>query len=116
LFLLDRGDVSRLHRLRSDELWHFHAGDPLALHSFTPDGAYFRTLLGADPDADHSFHGLAAAGCWFGAESTGEFSLVSCTVAPGFDFADFELAKRDELVALCPEQREVIERLTRGPR
>ena len=114
LFLLERGDVSRLHRLRSDELWNFHAGDPLALHVVTPDGAYFRTVLGPDPDQDHTFQAAVAAGCWYGAETTGEWSLVGCTVAPGFDFADFELAKRDDLLALCPERRDVIERLTRG--
>jgi predicted cupin superfamily sugar epimerase len=114
LFLLERGDVSRLHRLRSDELWHYHAGDPLLLHVLTPDGVYFRSVLGPDPTADHLFQVPVLAGCWFGAESSGDWSLVGCAVAPGFEYHDFELGKRADLVAQFPEHRELIERLTRG--
>jgi len=114
LFLLARGDVSRLHRLRSDELWYYHAGDPLVVHVLTPDGAYFRAMLGPDPAADQLFQVAVTAGCWYGAEPAGAWSLVGCAVAPGFDYLDFELALRDDLVAQYPDQREVIERLTRG--
>jgi predicted cupin superfamily sugar epimerase len=113
LFLLGRGDISALHRLAADELWHFHTGDPLRLHVLTPEGDHLPLLLGPDPDAGECFQAVAEAGCWFGAETTGEYSLVSCTVAPGFDFADFELGRRADLVEAYPQHREVIERLTR---
>jgi predicted cupin superfamily sugar epimerase len=114
LFLLARGDVSRLHRLRSDEQWYFHVGEPLALHVFGPEGEYGRWLLGPDSADGPTFQAVVPAGSWFGAETTGEYSLVSCVVAPGFDFADFELARRAELVEAYPAQAEVIERMTRG--
>lgn len=113
LFLLERGDVSALHRLAADELWHFHAGDPLTVHVFAPDGAYAPLYLGPDPDRGQRLQAVAPAGTWFGAESTGEYSLVGCTVAPGFDFADFELGRRAELVSTYPQHRELVERLTR---
>lgn len=113
LFLLERGDISALHRLAADELWHFHAGDPLVVHVLAPDGTYTALHLGPDLGQGQHLQAVAPAGCWFGAETAGAYSLVGCTVAPGFDFADFELGRRADLVAAYPGHRALIERLTR---
>jgi predicted cupin superfamily sugar epimerase len=116
LFLLERGDISALHRLKSDEIWHFHEGTPLAVHVITPAGDYLKILLGGDPENGEQFQAVVPAGCWFGAEpaGSGDFALVGCTVAPGFDFNDFEMARRTELKSLFPDHAALIRRLARG--
>ena len=115
-FLLDATTFSALHRIRSDELWHFYAGSPLTLHLLTPAGEHRRLALGAEPARGAAFQATVPAGCWFGAEveRPGDFALVGCTVAPGFDFADFELGARAELCRSYPAHRDLIERLTRS--
>lgn len=112
-FLLERGDISALHRIKFDELWHFHAGAPLIVHVITPAGDGYSLTLGSDPAAGETFQGVVPAGCWFGAETTGDYSLVGCTVAPGFDFADFEMGSRADLLCRFPAQTGIIRRLTR---
>lgn len=112
-FLLERGDISALHRIRSDELWHFHAGAPLIVHVITPAGGSYALALGSDPAAGETFQAVVPAGCWFGAETTGDYSLVGCTVAPGFDFADFEMGSRADLLGRFPTHAGIIRRLTR---
>lgn len=114
-FLLEKGDLSAFHRIKSDELWHFHAGTTLIVHMLSLDGRYHSLQLGADLDAGASFQAVVPAGCWFGAEVTGDggYALVSCTVSPGFDFADFEMADRDELMLQFPSHSRVIRRLTK---
>jgi predicted cupin superfamily sugar epimerase len=113
-FLLEQGDVSHLHRLAADELWFFHAGGPLLVHAIDAAGELGTQILGAAPERGDSLQATVPAGSWFGAElaAGASYALVSCTVAPGFDFADFELAERASLVALYPEHRALIERLT----
>ena len=116
-FLLERGDFSALHQIKSDELWHYHAGSSLLIHIFTPDGDYRVERLGADLAAGDRFQVMVSAGSWFGAEpAVGEanFALVGCTVAPGFDFRDFVLADREHLCAAYPRHAPLIRRLTRG--
>ncbi len=117
-FMLERGDFSALHRIKSDEIWHFYAGASLVIHIFTPRGTREAVKLGRDIAADDTFQAVVPAGCWFGAEVSGPgpYSLVGCTVAPGFDFADFEMGNREELLTRYPAQREIIQRLTRIPR
>jgi hypothetical protein len=114
-FLLEGNNFSALHRLRSDELWHFYAGSPVAVNVIDPAGVCSRILLGGDPDAGEMFQAVVPAGCWFGSHVADwkSFALVGCTVAPGFDFVDFELAERAELVRKYPQCREVIVQLTR---
>jgi predicted cupin superfamily sugar epimerase len=109
-FLLDGEDFSALHRIAADELWHFYAGSTLIVHVIDPEGNASELLLGEE------FQAVVKAGCWFGAtvQDPMGFALVGCTVAPGFDFADFELGKRADLVRTYPAHRELIERLTRG--
>ncbi len=111
-FLLRHGEISALHRLAADEVWHFYAGSPVTLHAIAPDGQVLRTTLGADV-----FQAVVPARHWFGATLDDNreeaFALVGCTVAPGFSYDDFELADRDQLVARFPQHRELIEKLTR---
>jgi predicted cupin superfamily sugar epimerase len=114
-FLLEGKNFSAFHRLRSDELWHFYAGSPLAVHVIEPAGSYSSILLGSDPEAGQVFQAVVRAGCWFAShvEDWKSWALVGCTVAPGFEFADFEIGKKRELVRKYPLHRETIERLTR---
>ncbi len=114
-FLLEGKTFSAFHRLRSDELWHFYLGGTVVVHGIESDGSYFRIQLGNDPDSGEVLQAVVKAGCWFASEvSDGEsFALVGCTVAPGFDFEDFELAERRELAARFPQHAELISKLTR---
>lgn len=113
-FLLQAGDISALHRIKSDEMWHFYAGEPLTVHVVTPQGEHRALQVGPDLAAGEAFQVVVPAGCWFGAEVSwaGDFSLVGCTVAPGFDFADFEMADREHLLRQFPAHGELIRRLT----
>jgi predicted cupin superfamily sugar epimerase len=116
-FLLERGEYSAFHRIRSDEVWHFYDGFPLRLHVLDSDGRLESPLLGRDPGCGQCLQAVVPAGAWFAAEveGGGAFSLVGCTVAPGFDFTDFALASASELEAVFPGQRDRIARLTRQP-
>ena len=113
-YLLKSGQRSRLHRLKSDELWHFYTGSPLTVHVLDGEGQYVARSLGHDPTLDQQFQLSISAGCWFGAtvDDPAGFSLVGCTVAPGFDFADFELANRSALVRQYPHHIGIIEQFT----
>ena len=116
-FLLEQGDFSALHRIKSDELWHHHAGSSLLIHIFTPDEDYRVERLGADLAAGDRFQVMVPAGSWFGAEPVAggaTFALVGCTVAPGFDFRDFVLADRADVCAAYPRHAPLVRRLTRG--
>jgi uncharacterized protein len=124
-FLLAGDQFSAFHRLRSDEVWHFYSGSGLVVHVIEPGGKYTELLLGSDAAAQHlqeaeqlqadQFQSVVPAGCWFGSSlrQPNTYALVGCTVAPGFDFADFEMAKREELAARYPQHRNIIARLTR---
>lgn len=90
-FLLAAGQQSRLHRVASCEAWHFHEGDPLELLWLTEDGATLHRERLGPVAADASPSRVVPARCWQAARSTGAFTLVGCTVGPGFDFADFEM-------------------------
>jgi uncharacterized protein len=117
-FLLEAGQCSRLHRIKADEVWHFYAGDPLTVVEIDATGLR-TTRLGGDFGSGAVYQHVVPAGAWFGATlaeggrfAPSGFALVGCTVAPGFDFADFELADRAALLAAYPAHRGWIERLT----
>lgn len=109
-YLLEGTDFSALHRLKSDEQWHFYAGDPLTLHSIHPDGTTAETTL----STEGPFQTTVGAGHFFGATVDGDFALVGCTVAPGFRYSEFELAPRSNLLKTYPEHRALIIKLTRS--
>lgn len=113
-YLLGPGDFSALHRIRQDEVWHFYDGSPLAIKMIRPSGQAETLLLGRDPKAGALPMAVVPAGSWFGARVTDSegYTLAGCTVAPGFDFDDFEMPSRDELLAKFPQHRELIESLT----
>jgi predicted cupin superfamily sugar epimerase len=112
-FLLLRGEPSHFHRIRSAEMWHFYAGSPLIVHQLRTDEGYKEHRVGRDWEDGYRFQSVVPPMSWFAAESLGDFSLVGCTVAPGFEFADFELAKGEELVRSFPKYQDLIDRLTR---
>ncbi|HET9308893.1 MAG TPA: cupin domain-containing protein [Candidatus Sulfotelmatobacter sp.] len=115
-FLLEGENFSAFHRLRSDEMWHFYAGSPLLIHVIEPGGKHDRSFLGTNPEAEQVPQAVVRAGCWFGSHVADwkSWALVGCTVAPGFDFLDFELAKRADLLASYPQHGEIIRKLTRS--
>jgi predicted cupin superfamily sugar epimerase len=108
-FLLTKGNPSHFHRIKSDELWHFHKGDPIEVIEIDEAGQIVVTTLGLDV-----YQHCVPAGRWFGSQTTGEDSLVSCTVAPPVEFETFELATRDDMLDSYPNHKEWIERLTRA--
>ena len=114
-FLLEGKDFSALHRIKQDEVWHFHDGAALAIHVIEPSGSYSRIVLGRHFEAGETPQAVVKAGCYFGASvcDPRSYALVGCTVAPGFEFADFELPGREELCRLYPQHRELISQLTR---
>jgi predicted cupin superfamily sugar epimerase len=107
--------ATALHRLLSDEIFHLYEGGPLAILRLFPDGSWDRPTLGLDLDAGQRPQIVIPAGTWFGAEldEGAEHCLVGCTVAPGFDFQDFELAQGPELAERYPQARKTIERMSR---
>ncbi len=112
-FLLRSQDRSLFHRIKSDELWHFHDGSALTIYILDKNGLTQRKL-GSNPEKGESLQVVIPANCWFGSkiDTPESFTLFGCTVAPGFDFTDFELAKRSELLKEFPEEREIIVTLT----
>lgn len=114
-FLLEGNQFSAFHRIKSDELWHFYAGQPLNVYVIEPAGAFHILRLGNRPDAGETFQAVVKAGSWFASAPAqpDSFSFLGCTVSPGFDFADFELANANDLVALYPEYEMVIRKYCR---
>jgi predicted cupin superfamily sugar epimerase len=109
-YLLEGSDFSALHRLQSDEQWHFYAGDPLTLHLIHPGGTGSEAVLRSGGPLQFT----VKAGQLFGATVDGDYALVGCTVAPGFDFSEFEMPSRDALLRAYPEYGGLIRRLTRS--
>ena len=112
-FLLLKDSFSAFHRIRSDECWHFYEGDSLHVHVLHINGSYELIRLGKNRTEGEVYQAVVPAGAWFASESMGEYSFAGCTVAPGFDFQDFELAKASELKKLYPNHPELLERLCR---
>ncbi len=112
-FLLEQGNFSAFHRIQSDECWHFYAGDTLLVHMISPEGIATTIQLGNQPNTVYQY--VVPAGYWFASETAagGSFSFVGCTVAPAFDFADFELAKAERLSQAYPQHATLIRRLCR---
>lgn len=114
-FLLESGQYSAFHRIKSDEMWHFYAGGALHVFVIHTDGNGELITLGNNTAAGEVFQAVVPAGCWFASRpaKSNSFSLVGCTVAPGFDFADFEMAEKGMLLPEFPQHKQWIEQLCR---
>jgi predicted cupin superfamily sugar epimerase len=113
-FLLSYGQFSAFHKILSDEIWHFYAGQTLTIYEIETNGNLITHLLGADLEKGETFQCVIKAGNWFGSrcEIANGFSLVGCTVSPGFDFNDFELANKNELSQAFPNLAGLISEMT----
>lgn len=113
-FLLDKGNFSAFHRIKSDELWHFYAGDPITIHMIDQHGNYSAQDVGNNIDDGQVLQYLVPANTWFASEIKGDrrYALVGCTVSYGFDFNDFEMANKS-LIQEFEEHTEVLNRLIR---
>ena len=136
-FLLEQGNFSAFHRIKSDECWHFYAGDPLEVFLLNEKGELEIVTLGNDYEKGQLFQFVVPANCWFasrprpsealsdakgsgrrpsaeeGRVPNSHFSFVGCTVAPGFEFADFELANANTLIADFSNHADIIRQLCR---
>jgi predicted cupin superfamily sugar epimerase len=112
-FLLRSQDKSMFHKIKSDELWHFHAGSSLTIYVLNESGLTLHKL-GLDVAQGESPQVIIPAMCWFGAtvNKPNRYTLASCTVAPGFHFVDFQLANRSLLLNEFPAHTELIKQLT----
>jgi len=114
-FLLEQDNFSAFHKIKSDECWHFYAGDSLEVFVIQQDGTLEIIHLGNDIGKGQLFQYVVPANCWFASRPAAgsSFCFVGCTVAPGFDFADFELANAAALSAMYPQQESIIKELCR---
>ncbi|HKZ20517.1 MAG TPA: cupin domain-containing protein [Acidimicrobiia bacterium] len=112
-FLVQKHDFSALHRLTGVETYHFHGGAPLRFLLLHPDGHIARHILGLNTAVGERPALVVPANVWQGSETTGEWSLVGATMAPGFRPEMFELGARADLIDRFPQATDDIERLTR---
>lgn len=113
-FLLETGEVSNFHRLTSDEMWYYHAGSSLTIYMISPNGELITKNLGLNINKGESPQVLVPKNYIFGSAMNNEgFSLVGCMVSPGFDFKDFKLFERNDLLEKYPEHEDIIIKLTR---
>ena len=114
-FLLEQGNFSAFHRIKSDECWHFYAGDALHIYIIRQSGELEIISLGNDPEKGQTFQYVVPANCWFASQPApdSEYCFVGCTVSPGFEFADFELANATILSNEYPQHKEIVKELCR---
>ena len=112
-YMLEYGQFSKLHRLKSDEIWYFHHGAPLKVHVFN-NNLYQSYVLGTNLNESQLLQLIIPAGAIFGAEvlETNSFAILGCMVSPGFHFDDFEILKAEKVLAIFPEHKTIIEKLT----
>ncbi len=114
-FMLTSDEFSAFHKVNQDEAWHFYLGETITLHRVSHEGEYSQVSIGNDFSQKETPQFVVPAQHWFAAEIKTEdsFALVGCTVAPGFDFEDFNLAEPQKLQQLFPQHIEIIQKLTR---
>lgn len=114
-YLLEAGSFSEMHKLASDEIFHFYLGDPVEMLQLHPDGGSAIVTLGPDLSAGQQVQVIVPAGVWQGTRliGDGKCALLGCTVTPGFDYADYRSGTYADLAANWPEQAERIRALTR---
>lgn len=115
-FLLTSDSFSAFHRIIQDEIWHFYDGSPLLLHIITNEGSYSSVIIGDDIANGETPQFVVPGGCWFAANvvNNDDYSLLGCTVSPGFDFRDFELPEQKELLLKFPQHQIIIKKLTKS--
>ncbi len=114
-YLLEAGSFSAFHRIKSDEMWHFYDGTGLSVYLIDESGNLEVLRLGRNLASGEQLQGVVPAGRWFASrvDSESGYALVGCTVAPGFDFQDFEMAERGKLISEFPQHSDLIISLTR---
>lgn len=114
-FLLTSDSFSAFHKIKQDEIWHFYKGSPIKLHIISAKGNYKNVIIGNNLENGEIPQFVVNAKDWFAAEviENNTYSLVGCTVSPGFDFNDFELAKRASLILKFPQHSSIITTLTK---
>lgn len=112
-YLLRKGDVCKIHRLKSDEIWHHYVGDSVNIYFFYQDGRFEKKVLGKKVLKDEYPQLLIPKNTFFSAKlkKGGKFALLGTTVSPAFEFEDFELPKREDLLKQFPSQKKIILRL-----
>jgi predicted cupin superfamily sugar epimerase len=112
-YLLEAGNFSAFHRIKSDECWHFYAGGPLHIYIIHKNGELELVTLGNEFEKGHWFQFVVPAGCWFASRPApgSAFCFAGCTVSPGFEFEDFELCDANELADLYPQHEAIIREL-----
>ncbi len=115
-YLLTPDSFSAMHRIKSDEVYHFYQGGPVTMLQLHPDGRGEVLVLGSDLAAGHQCQCLAPRGVWQGLflNPGADYALMGTTVSPGFEFADFELGERSAMIEKFPQYQDLITRLTRG--
>jgi predicted cupin superfamily sugar epimerase len=117
IFYLLKGDqYSAFHKIQSDEIWHFYEGSPLKLYVISENGILNTYILSNNINDDGNFQLVIKHGQWFAARPIDPegFSLMGCTVAPGFDFSDFQMAERDDLLHMYPQYQSIIIEFTKA--
>ncbi len=113
-YLLEPGTFSELHRVASDEIFHFYLGDPVEMVQLWPDGGCRQVMIGTDIEQGMRPQVVVPHGVWQGSRLApgGRLALLGCTVSPGFEYADYESGSREALLRQYPEARELIVALT----
>jgi predicted cupin superfamily sugar epimerase len=111
-YLLQGLDFSGFHRIKSDEVWHFYEGTALNVYVIDPHGNFELITLGQNISYGETFQAVVKAGNWFAAQPADPegFCFVGCTVAPGFDFRDFEMAKQESMINEFPQHVAIIKK------
>jgi predicted cupin superfamily sugar epimerase len=111
-FLLEGRQFSAFHKLDADETWHFYDGSSVKIYIIDSDGKFVEIVLGKKTEIGEVFQATIKKNNWFAAEvlSKRSFAFIGCTVAPGFDFSDFELGRRDKLIKLFPQHKLLFEK------
>jgi uncharacterized protein len=114
-YLLVGKQYSAIHRVKSDEIWHFYLGSPVTIHIINEDRISPRIQLGNNLENGENIHYVVKKDTWFCAELNNKrtFALMGCTVSPGFDFEDFELGSKDKLILHYPQHKDLIERFSK---
>ncbi|HET6768989.1 MAG TPA: cupin domain-containing protein [Chitinophagaceae bacterium] len=114
-FLLEQGNFSAFHRIKSDECWHFYAGDPLNIYIIHSNGKLETISMGHDFERGQTSQYVVPANCWFGSRPApgSNYCFVGCTVSPGFEFDDLELADATSLSIVYPQHKAIIKELCR---